>query len=284
MLFFAAPTLLLILRLVAFLILLVLATIRRGLVLFLVAFSFLFLVLLTALLLVLLILLAALLLILFILLAALLVFLVLLAALLLVFFVLLTALLLILLLVLLLLVFFRLLLLELLEQILDALFVFLGLRVVGTRLERGFVFSDSVFPIGDFLLLVLLTFTLTEERIAEVEFGGGTQERIVGQHRSRKEFRGLAVILQTVCRRAGVELQSRRIGLHAQPLLEFLTGLLVISGVVFVQAGRPPGRSREQPESCRGERAATALADQSLQAEQRDGGTQGPLVALDRTT
>ena len=228
-----------------------------------VAFSFLLFVLLSTLLLVLLVLLAALLLILFILLAALLVFLVLLAALLLVllvllaalllillillpalllvFFVLLTTLLLILLLVFLLLVFFRLLLLELLEQLLDALFVFLGLRVVGTRLERGFVFGDGVFPVGDFLLLVLLTFTLTEERIAEVEFRGGTQERIVGQHRSRKEFRGLAVILQTVSRRAGVELQPRRIGLHAQPLLEFLTGLLVISGVVFVQAGRPPG-------------------------------------------
>ena len=173
--------------------------------------------------------------------ALLLILLILLPALLLVFFVLLTTLLLILLLVFLLLVFFRLLLLELLEQLLDALFVFLGLRVVGTRLERGFVFGDGVFPIGDFLLLVLLTFTLTEERIAEVEFRGGTQERIVGQHRSRKEFRGLAVILQTVSRRAGVELQPRRIGLHAQPLLEFLTGLLVISGVVFVQAGRPPG-------------------------------------------
>ena len=203
---------------------------------------------------------------------------------LLVFFVLLTALLLILLLVFLLLVFFRLLLLELLEQLFDALFVFLGLRVVGTRLERGFVFGDGVFPIGDFLLLVLLTFTLTEERVAEVKFRGGTQERLVGQHRARKEFRGLTVILQTVSRRAGVELQPRRIGLHAQPLLKFLTCLLVISGVVFVEAGRPPGRSREQPESCRGERTATALADQGLQAEQRDGGTQWPLVALDRTT
>ena len=65
-----------------------------------------------------------------------------------------------------------LLLLELFEQFFDALLVFFGLGIVGTRLERGIVFGDSVFPVGDFLFFVFLSFTLAEKRIAEVEFGG----------------------------------------------------------------------------------------------------------------
>jgi hypothetical protein len=124
---------------------------------------------------------------------------------------------------------------------------------------------------------------LAEERVAEIEFRGGTQKRVIGQHGARKKFGRRTVILQPVSRRASIELQPRGIGLHAQSLFKLLPGLLVVSGIVQVKAGRPPGGSGKQPEGRHGQGAATTLADQALEAEQRDGGTQRPLVTFDRT-
>ena len=173
--------------------------------------------------------------------------------------------------------------LELFEQFFDTLLVFFGLGVVGTRLQGGIVFGDGVFPVGDFLFFVFLSFTLAEKRVAEIEFGRRTQRGIFGQHGARKIFGGLAEIFEPVSRRSRIHLQIGRIGLHAETLLERAARRLVIALLVSSQSGRsgPSRTGGEEPASHRQSRTPAALADQGLQGEQHDGRAQGPLVTLD---
>ena len=172
--------------------------------------------------------------------------------------------------------------LKLTQQLLHPLFVFFGLGVVGPRLHRRLVFGDGLFPVGNFLFLVLLLLADAEQSIGQVVFRRRAQLRIFRQHGAGEILRCLVIIPEPIGRRSGVELQIGRVRFHLQPVLELLPHHLEVAFDI-VRRSRPRGRQR-QPQQRRSHRhRPPPLADQGLQNQQGYRRAQRPLVALDRT-